>query len=173
MKTYLALILLIIFVLIFLPDKILTVLIFSFESLKTFLIAILPVFLCTGLMDVWIEKNTMIKIMGKGSGVKGIIVSLIFGMLTALPLYAVLPVACILLKKGSKLSNVLVFIGASSNLRIPLLIFETLFIGLKFTSANFVSGIVSVLIVSFITNFILSSKDKQTLYSNSEIFFKS
>ncbi|MPN40736.1 hypothetical protein SDC9_188275 [bioreactor metagenome] len=171
MKTYLALIFSIIFVLMFLPNAAWRILIFSFESLKTFLIAIFPVFLCTGLMDVWLEKKTMIKIMGKDSGVKGIIISLIMGMLTALPLYAVLPVASMLLKKGSKLSNVLVFIGASSNLRIPLLIFETLFIGLKFTSANIVSGIVSVLIVSFITNLILSPKDKQTLYSNSENFF--
>ena len=51
-------------------------------------------------MDVWIESDKMIKMMGDSSGLSGMGISLLLGMLTAVPVYALLPIAGLLLKKG-------------------------------------------------------------------------
>ena len=54
-------------------------------------------------------------------------------MKTAVPLYALLPVAGVLLKKGCRVSNVLIFLCASASIRIPLLFFEISSLGAPFT----------------------------------------
>jgi hypothetical protein len=64
------------------------------------------------------------KIMGDKSGARGALVALLLGVVTAVPLYALMPVAGVLLKKGSKIRNVLIFLCASASIRIPLLLFE-------------------------------------------------
>lgn len=50
-------------------------------------------------MDVWIERDKMIKMMGDRSGLSGMGISLLLGMLTAVPVYALLPIAGLLLKR--------------------------------------------------------------------------
>ena len=50
-----------------------------------------------GLMDVWIERDKMIKMMGDRSSLSRMGISLLLGMLTAVPVYALyfpLPVCC-------------------------------------------------------------------------------
>lgn len=54
-------------------------------------------------------------------------------MKTAVPLYALLPVAGVLLKKGCRVSNVLIFLCTSASIRIPLLFFEISSLGAPFT----------------------------------------
>ena len=54
-------------------------------------------------------------------------------MKTAVPLYALLPVAGVLLKEGCRVSNVLIFLCASTSIRIPLLFFEISSLGAPFT----------------------------------------
>ena len=62
-------------------------------GLGQFIWNLVPVFLCVGLMDVWIESDKMIKMMGDRSGLSGMGISLLLGMLTAVPVYALLPIA--------------------------------------------------------------------------------
>jgi len=73
-----------------------------------------PIFILLGLLDVWVQRETMIKLMGEKSGFIGVSLAFFLGSAAAGPLYAAFPVAGILLKKGSKFSNVLIFIGAWS-----------------------------------------------------------
>ena len=93
-------------------------------GLGQFIWNLVPVFLCVGLMDVWIERDKMIKMMGDSSGLSGMGISLLLGMLTAVPVYVLLPIAGLLLKKGGRISNVLIFLCSSVSIRIPLLLFE-------------------------------------------------
>lgn len=60
--------------------------------------------------------------MGDRSGLSGMGISLLLGMLTAVPVYALLPIAGLLLKKGGRISNVLIFLCSSVSIRIPLLL---------------------------------------------------
>jgi uncharacterized membrane protein YraQ (UPF0718 family) len=123
-----------------------------------------PIFILLGLLDVWVKRETMIKYLGENSGIVGILISFFLGAVAAGPLYAAFPVAGILLKKGSKITNVLIFIGAWSTMKIPLLLFESTSLGLKFTVIRLTLSIVGILVMTFITGKILNSKDKQSIY---------
>ena len=123
-----------------------------------------PIFILLGLLDVWVKRETMIKYLGENSGIVGILISFFLGSVAAGPLYAAFPVAGILLKKGSKITNVLIFIGAWSTMKIPLLLFESTSLGLKFTVIRLALSIVGILVMTFITGKILNSKDKQSIY---------
>ena len=91
-----------------------------------------PIFVLLGLMDVWVNRETMMKYMGDNSGVRGSILAFILGSAAAGPLYAAFPVAGILIKKGARMLNVFIFIGAWSTTRIPLIVFETATLGFRF-----------------------------------------
>lgn len=64
-----------------------------------------PIFILLGLLDVWVDRATMMKYTGKGSGLKGILIAFLLGSAAAGPLYAVFSVAGVMLKKGSSLVN--------------------------------------------------------------------
>jgi uncharacterized membrane protein YraQ (UPF0718 family) len=79
----------------------------TWQNTLEMLSVIPPIFILLGLLDVWVDRGTMMKFMGKDAGFIGIIIAFILGSAAAGPLYAAFPVAGVLLKKGSKLSNVL------------------------------------------------------------------
>ena len=74
-------------------------------------------------------------------GLLGIVVAFVLRSASAGPLYAGFPVAGVLLKKGSKFSNVLVFIGAWSTTKILLPLFEASAMGWKFMLTRFLVDI--------------------------------
>lgn len=154
--------------LIFQPQTEIDALRFTGKNFLNFLFMLAPIFICIGLMDVWIERDTMIKIMGEKSGFKGSIVALLLGMVTAVPLYALLPVAGVLLKKGSRIFNVMVYLCASASIRIPLLLFEISSLGWRFTFVRFGSNIVVVFIIAFVIEKLLSETDKKAIYENAD-----
>jgi len=96
-----------------------------------FIFLLTPIFICIGLLDTWVERKTMIKIIGEKSGIRGVIVAFLLGVVTAVPLYALLPVAGMMLKKGSKISNVLIFICSCASIRIPLILFEVFIVRME------------------------------------------
>jgi len=152
--------------LVFQPQTGIDALRFTGKNFLNFLFMLTPIFICIGLMDIWIERDTMIKIMGEKSGIKGILVALLLGVVTAVPLYALLPVAGVLLKKGSRISNVLLFLCASASIRIPLLLFEISSLGWQFTFARFGLNIVVVFVIAFIIEKLLSDTDKERIFRN-------
>lgn len=127
-----------------------------------------PIFILLGLLDVWVKKETMMKFMGEKSGMVGVLIAFFMGSAAAGPLYAAFPVAAILLQKGSKFSNVLIFIGAWSTTKIPMLFFEASAMGLKFMITRFLIDIFGIAIIAFITDRSMSEIDKQSLYDSSD-----
>ncbi len=150
------------------PRTELTALNFAGRNLLNFLFMLTPIFIYIGLMDVWISRDTMVKIIGEKSGFKGALAALLLGMVTAVPLYALLPVAGVLLKKGSRISNVLLFLCASASIRVPLLLFEISSLGWQFTFARFGINIIVVFAIAFIIERTLSEADKKAVYENAE-----
>lgn len=150
------------------PQTEITALRFAGKNFLSFLFMLTPIFICIGLMDIWIGRDTMIKIMGDKSGVKGILVALLLGVVTAVPLYALLPAAGVLLKKGSRISNVLIFLCASASIRIPLLLFEISSLGWRFTLARVGLNIIVVLAIAFFIEKLLSDADKKAIYMNTD-----
>ena len=138
-------------------------------DLGQFIWNLVPVFLCVGLLDVWIERDKMIKMMGDRSGLSGMGISLLLGMLTAVPVYALLPIAGLLLKKGGRISNVLIFLCSSVSVRIPLLLFEISSLGIRFAACRFVLNLAVVFVISFLVERLLSERDRQDIRRRNQI----
>lgn len=143
-------------------------LLFTGKNFLNFLFMLAPIFICIGLLDVWVERETMIRIMGEKSGLRGILVAFGLGVVTAVPLYALLPVAGMMLKKGSKISNVLIFVCSCASIRIPLLLFEVSSMGWQFTLIRLAVNIVVVLAIAFIIERMLNEQDKKSIYENAD-----
>ncbi len=124
-----------------------------------------PIFVLLGLLDVWVKRETMVKYMGDGSGVIGVLIAFLIGSVAAGPLYAAFPVAGVLLKKGSKLSNVLIMLGAWSTTKIPLLLFETSAMGFKFMLIRLLLDLVGIAVIASFTEKLLSKKETEEIYN--------
>ena len=107
-----------------------------------------PIFVLLGLLDVWIDRETMMKYMGDNSGIKGSLLAFILGSAAAGPLYAAFPMAGVLVKKGARMLNVFIFIGAWSTTKIPLIMFETATLGFRFMILRLAFNIVGIIIIA-------------------------
>lgn len=124
-----------------------------------------PIFILLGLLDVWIDKETMIKYLGNHSGVRGIIISFLLGSCAAGPLYVAFPIVGILLKKRASLFNIFIFIGAWSTTKIPMFLFETSSMGWKFSILRLCCDIIGIIIMAKILDKTILDPDKEQLYN--------
>lgn len=141
---------------------------FSF-SLKEMILIIPPVFILLGLLDVWVPKDVMVKYMGEGSGIVGVIISMFIGSAAAGPLYGAFPVAAVFMKKGVKLSNVLIFIGAWSTTKIPMFLFELNSLGAKFALTRLAINIPGILIIAYTIPKLLKEEEIEEIYNRVEV----
>lgn len=135
----------------------------TWENALDMLSVMPPIFILLGLLDVWVKKETMMKYMGEGSGIIGILLAFFIGSAAAGPLYGAFPVAAVLIKKGSKLSNVFIMLGAWSTTKIPLILFEATSMGFQFTALRFVLNLFGIGIIAYFTEKSLSAADKQKI----------
>jgi len=138
-------------------------------SFKEMLLVIPPIFVLLGLLDVWIKKDVMIKYMGEGSGIKGIIIAFIVGSASAGPLYGAFPVAAVFMKKGAKFSNILIFIGAWSTTKIPMFLFELEALGPKFALTRLFINIPAIIIIAFALSKMISKEELTKIYNKAEL----
>lgn len=106
-----------------------------------------PILILMGLMQVWIPREWIQKYIGSQSGVKGKIVCILFGILPTGPMYVFLPLASGLLKKGASVSNILILLGMMSSEKIPQILVEINFLGLRFALTRFVLTVIAVVIM--------------------------
>lgn len=118
-----------------------------------------PVFVLLGLLDVWVEKETMMKYTGKGSGIKGLLISFILGSAAAGPLYAAFPVAIVMRKKGSSIFNIFIFLGAWSTTKIPMLTFEAANLGIPFMAVRLMLSVIGIVLIATILDRTVSEED--------------
>lgn len=136
----------------------------TWQNLLEMLSVVPPIFILLGLLDVWVKRETMIKIMGEKSKFTGALIAFLLGSAAAGPLYAAFPVAGMLMKKDSKFSNVLIFIGAWSTTKIPLLLFEASSMGWTFMLLRFAIDIPVIILIAFLTEKILKQREIDQIY---------
>jgi len=134
-------------------------------TVKEMLLVIPPIFVLLGLLDVWIPRETMMRFMGEESGLKGVLLAFLLGSAAAGPLYGAFPVASVFMRKGVKFSNILVFIGAWSTTKIPLVLFEVEAMGVKFALTRLALNIPGILIIAWTLSALLSDRQIQEIYS--------
>lgn len=137
-------------------------------SFKEMAMVIPPIFILLGLLDVWVPRETMVKYMGEESGIIGIILSIILGSAAAGPLYGAFPMAAVFMKKGVKLSNILIFIGAWSTTKIPMFLFEMSSLGSKFAITRLLIDIPGIIIIAYILSSLIKKDEVDELYKNAE-----
>jgi uncharacterized membrane protein YraQ (UPF0718 family) len=140
----------------------------TWDNVLEMLSVIPPIFVLLGLLDVWVPRETMIRLTGHGSGVKGILISFLLGSFAAGPLYAAFPVAGIMLKKGSKFSNVMVLIGAWSTTKIPLLLFEASSMGWTFMLLRFALNIPVIFLLAWLVEKSIPQHELQLIYDKAK-----
>ena len=140
----------------------------TLSNLKEMLLLIPPIFLIMGLMDIWVPKETLIRYMGHGSGVTGLLIAFVLGTVAAGPLYVAFPMGVLLLKKGAKLSNVIFFLGVWSSTKLPIVLFEAASIGVNFTLIHIGISIPLYLLTAFYIEKSVSKEAISLIVANAE-----
>ncbi|SFR54154.1 permease [Anaeromicropila populeti] len=138
------------------------------KNLKEMLMVIPPIFVLLGLLDVWVEKETMMKFMGADSGIKGALLAFLLGSAAAGPLYAAFPVAGILLKKGVRLFNVFLFIGAWATTKLPLILFEVSSLGFSYMFLRFICNLIGIVLIAFLLEKATRQEEREKIYEMSQ-----
>lgn len=135
-----------------------------FENLQDMLLIMPPIFVFLGFLDVWVEKETLIKFMGNNSGIRGILTAFLIGSFAAGPIYMAFPFIEVLLRKEAKFSNVIIFLGAWSATKIPISLFEASVMGWNFMVLRYVLDIPSIILIARLVDSLTKNVDKTILY---------
>lgn len=124
------------------------------------MIEILPaVFVISGLITVWVPRETITKYFGKNSGIKGNLLSMILGSVSAGPIYAAFPIAFSLINKGASILNVVILISTWAVIKVPMLLVESKFLGIDFMAARTILTIPSIFVIGYITSKVVKKED--------------
>ncbi|MEW5784909.1 MAG: permease [Bacillota bacterium] len=123
-----------------------------------------PIFVLMGLLDVWVPRETVTKNFGENTGVKGALLVIFLGIAAAGPLYAAFPVAGMMIKKGASFSNIIIFLGAWSTMKVPMFLFEVTSLGLTFAATRWLLSLAGILIMAWLINRLISREEKRLIY---------
>ena len=143
------------------PDKSGPVLNISKNYLIELAMVLPAVMIIIGLFSVWVSNETVVKYIGKSSGAKGIFFSIVLGMLPTGPIYIAFPMAVALLKKGAKISNIIIFISAWACIKLPQELMEIQFLGIEFTLLRLALTIIFVILMGLIIEKIIVFADRK------------
>jgi uncharacterized membrane protein YraQ (UPF0718 family) len=135
---------------------------------ETMLLVIPPIFVLLGLLDVWVPREQMVRFMGPDSGTKGGILAFLLGSFAAGPLYGAFPVAAVLMKKGAGFNNIMIFIGAWSTTKVPMLLFEVSALGARFALSRLAIDIVGIVVIAMAIKVLVSTEERERLYTQAE-----
>ena len=117
-----------------------------------------PIMIMLGLIDVWISRESMMKYMGKESGIVGVALSILIASLAAGPMYAAFPFTKVLSDKGVKLSNIMIFLNAWCVIKLSTILFEIGGLGYKFTFVRFLIDLPGVIVMGYLIEYLDNKK---------------
>ena len=137
------------------PDRKRTVIDISSNFFIEMILILPAVMVMLGLFEVWVPKNIVVKYIGKASGMKGILLSLTLGALPTGPLYIAFPMAAALIRKGAKISNIVIFLSAWACIKIPQEMVELQFLGLHFMLSRLILTVAFVIIMGLLIEMVM------------------
>lgn len=124
------------------------------------MLQVLPIiFLLTVVIEAWVPKELIMKGFGEKSGIKGNILSLILGSISAGPIYAAFPIGKALLSKGASITNIVIILSSWAVIKVPMLANEAKFLGLNFMAVRWVFTVISIFIMGYLAAKIIKKKD--------------
>jgi len=134
------------------------------------MIIVLPaVMIIMGVFSVFISDEIVVKYLGKASGVKGIGLSIFLGALPTGPLYVAFPMAATLIKKGARISNIIVFLSAWACIKLPQELVELQFLGFDFMVSRLILTIVFVIIMGVLIERIIEWSNKEMMKNGKRV----
>ncbi|MFP3898967.1 MAG: permease [Dehalococcoidia bacterium] len=134
------------------------------------MIMILPaVMVIMGLFSVYVSRELVVKYMGKTSGIKGILLAILFGMLPTGPLYVAFPLAVALRSKGASISNIIIFLSAWACIKLPQELVELQFLGIQFMAARLILTVIFVAIMGLFIEKIIEWSDRKRIGASQEV----
>ncbi len=118
-----------------------------------------PVLILTGMLEVWVPRETIMSTFGSKSGIKGKFASFSLGTVSAGPIYAGFPITQSLLRKGASVANITVLLSTWAVAKIPILLVEIQFLGLSFALARWSLTIPAILAIGYLTGKIVDRED--------------
>lgn len=109
-----------------------------------------PVLVLMGLFDAWVPRQMVEAHVGPESGWKGRFLSILLGSFAAGPLFAAFPVALSLRRKGARLANITIFLGAWAAIKVPMILLESSYLGLRFSLLRTGLTIVGILFAGWV-----------------------
>jgi uncharacterized membrane protein YraQ (UPF0718 family) len=124
------------------------------------MIMIMPViFVLTALLDTWVPKEKIMKYLGNEAKINGVVLSLVLGSISAGPIYAAFPLCVMLHKKGVPVRNLIIILSAWAVVKVPMLLNEMKFLGLKFMAVRWALTVISILVFSWIVAKMVKDSD--------------
>lgn len=131
----------------------------SFATFSLDMLKILPgAFILIGLFEVWVRRETVEKHLGERSGARGYLWAVLLSGTMVGGLYVAFPVAYSLYSKGAKLSVIFTYLGAAAICRVPMIIFEASFMGIKFTAIRLLVSLPLVILTSVLLGAYLTKR---------------
>jgi len=143
------------------PDRLDSVTTVSWEYFTEMMLILPAVMVIMGFFAVWVSGETVMKYLGKTSGIKGILLSVFIGALPMGPLYIAFPIAAALIKKGARIANIIVFLSAWACIKLPQELVELQFLGLEFMALRLVLTIIFVAIMGLFIERVIERGDKK------------
>jgi uncharacterized membrane protein YraQ (UPF0718 family) len=122
----------------------------SVRFLWTVMLIVPAVMVLVGLFDVWTPRDVIERNLGARSGLRGAGLAMLLGTAAAGPLYAAFPIALSLQRKGARLANVVIFLGTWATIKVPMILLESSFVGMRFALLRLGLTVPGVLAVGFL-----------------------
>jgi uncharacterized membrane protein YraQ (UPF0718 family) len=117
----------------------------TWDYLREMVLILPAVMVMMGLFSAFVSREQVARYLGAASGIKGLLLAVLLGSLPTGPLYVAFPLAAALLKKGARVSSVIVFLSAWACIKIPQEMVEIQFLGLKFMALRLLLTIAFVI----------------------------
>jgi len=137
------------------PEKRGDVITVSLEFFVEMILILPAVMVLMGLFTVFVPKDLVVRYLGRESGLRGIFIAILMGALPTGPLYIAFPIASALLKKGARVSNIIVFLSAWSCIKLPQELVELEFLGFRFMLARLVLTVIFAIFMGLAIEWII------------------
>ena len=114
------------------PERALAALHTTFTTFGSVLLLILAVFGLIGLLQVWISRDLIVRLLGRDSGIKSLLLASFCGTLLIGPAYLVFPLLMGIRKQGARWAVVAIVL-TSYAVKLQMLPIESGFLGWPFT----------------------------------------
>lgn len=127
----------------------------AWKSFENILPQFLAIILVIGMMLSVLDTETITKILGADSGIKGVLIAAFIGSITLIPGFVAFPLASALLESGAGISQIAAFVSTLMMVGVLTIPMEIKTFGKKVTIVRNVSAFVFSLFVAYMMGVIL------------------